>query len=160
MMASHSKSQAHPSDSSAQRSAEDALISLLSTKLGFSVLSASLTLESGCSVKVDGINREHRFLCEVYCRIGKLKPAQLHKVASDILKLSMLERALGGSWRKAICFADEDAASALRNRSWLAVAAKEVNVEVVVLALPAAARAAVLSAQECQFMTNKVTSDD
>jgi len=108
---------------------------------------------------VDGINRDRRFICEIYSRIGKLQAAQVEKVASDILKLGVLERALGGVWRKAMCFADETAANVLRNRSWLAKASKDLGVEVIVLSLPDTVRKAVLAAQTRQVMVNKVTSD-
>jgi hypothetical protein len=105
---------------------------------------------------VDGINRECRFICEVYSRIGRLQAAQVEKVASDVLKLGVLERALGGVWRKAMCFADDTAANVLRNRSWLARAARESGVEVIIVPLPEDVRAMVLAAQERQVMVNKV----
>lgn len=150
---------AHPSDSLAQRSAEAALLVELGRILGFAVAGDRVDLEDGCFANVDGINREHRFICEVYSRIGKLQAAQVEKVASDVLKLSVLEHALGGKWRKAMCFADKTAANVLRNRSWLAKAARDTNVEVIVVPLPQGVHDAVLAAQVRQFMTNKVTND-
>jgi hypothetical protein len=149
----------HPSDSLAQRSAETALLVELGRVLGFTVAGDRIDLHDGCFANVDGINREHRFICEVYSRIGKLQAAQVEKVASDVLKRSVLERALGGKWRKAMCFADETAATVLRNRSWLAKAARDMNVEVIVAMLPKDVREAVLAAQVRQFMTNKVSDD-
>lgn len=127
--------------------------------LGFAVAGDRVDLKDGCFANVDGINREHHFICEVYSRIGKLQAAQVEKVASDVLKLSVLERALGGKWRKAMCFADETAATVLRNRSWLAKAARDTNVEVLVLPLPKDMHEAVLAAQRRQFMTNEVRDD-
>lgn len=145
----------HPSDSLAQRSAETALLIELGRVLGFAIAGGRIDPRDGCVANVDGINREHRFICEVYSRIGKLQAAQVEKVASDVLKLSVLERALGGKWRKAMCFADETAATVLRNRSWLAKAARDTNIEVIVAALPRDVHKAVLAAQVRQFMTNK-----
>lgn len=150
------KSVAHPSDSLAQRAAEAALLQQLSASLGFKVSGDRVDLRDGCFSNVDGINRDNRFICEVYSRIGKLQAAQVEKVASDVLKLTVLERALGGRWRKAICFADGVAANVLRNRSWLALAARQAEVEVIVVPLPEAVREAVLAAQTRQVMTNKV----
>lgn len=150
---------AHPSDSLAQRSAEAALLVELGRSLGFPLAGDRVDLENGCFANVDGINREHRFICEVYSRIGKLQAAQVEKVASDVLKLSVLERALGGTWRKAMCFVDETAANTLRNRSWLAKAARDTNIEVIVTPLPSQLREAVLAAQVRQVMINKVTND-
>jgi len=82
----------HPSDSLAQRKAETALLLELDRHLGFAVHGERVDLGNGCHVNVDGINREHRFLCEIFSRIGKLQAAQVEKVASDILKLTLLER--------------------------------------------------------------------
>ena len=152
-------SSAHPSDSLAQRSAETALLTVLSESLGFVVAGAKVDLGNGCFANVDGINRENRFICEVYSRIGKLQAAQIEKVASDVLKLSVIERALGGKWRKAICFADETAAKVLRNRSWLAKAARDTDVETLVTRLPTQLHEAVIAAQLRQVMTNKVVGD-
>lgn len=149
----------HPSDSLAQRTAETALLLELDQHLGFVVRGERVDLGNGCYVNVDGINREHRFLCEIFSRIGKLQAAQVEKVASDILKLTLLERTLGGVWRKAMCFADEKAANVLRNRSWLATAAKAANIEVIVAKLPDDVHQSVLGAQARQIMVNKVNND-
>jgi len=150
---------AHPSDSDAQRHAEVASLRELEKRLGFPVAGERVELGDGYFANVDGINRDRRFICEIYSRIGKLQAAQVEKVASDILKLGVLERALGGTWRKAMCFADETAANVLRNRSWLAKASKDLGVEVIVLSLPDSVRKAVLAAQTRQIMVNRVTSD-
>ena len=131
------------------------VLSALSTRLGFSVRSERIRLGDDCVVHVDGVNREHRFACEVFSRIGPLKAAQVEKVASDVLKLSLLEKVLGGKWRKALCFVDEQAASTLKNRSWLARAAREAHVEVLVIRLPDDLHQRVLVAQRRQMMVNK-----
>jgi hypothetical protein len=149
----------HPSDSAAQRGAEAEVLTQLSGQIGFTVLGNRLDLGGDCSVMVDGINREHRFICEVYSRVGKLQAAQVEKVASDILKLTFIEQRLGGSWRKAVCFVDEMAADTLRNRSWLAAAAKAAGIEVVVVDLSPQTREAVLKAQALQVMVNKPSID-
>jgi len=149
----------HPSDSVAQRTAEAALLADLERQLGFPVRSERIRLDDGCVADVDGINREHRFLCEIYSRIGKLQAAQVEKVASDILKLTFLARTLGGNWRKVVCFADNTAANTLRNRSWLAAAARAAGVEVIVANLPPDVREAVLKAQAQQVMVNKPQVD-
>jgi hypothetical protein len=150
---------AHPSASDAQQDAETALLRELERRFGFRVAGERVELGNGCYANVDGINREHRFICEIYCRIGKLQTAQVEKVASDVLKLGVIERALGGVWRKAICFADDTAANTLRNRSWLATAAQQSGVEVIVAQLPEDVRANVLVAQARQVMVNKPSVD-
>lgn len=145
----------HPSDSQAQRNAEGTLLIELSKVFGFSVRGERIGIGDGRHIHVDGINRDHRLICEIFSRIGTLQSAQIEKVASDILKLTFLELTLGGTWRKVMCFADDSAANVLRNRSWLAAAAKSVHIEVVVAKLPANVHLAVLTAQAQQTMVNK-----
>lgn len=147
---------AHPSDSSAQRAAEAAVLAALTSQLGFSILGGRVDVGNGCFMNVDGINVEQRFACEVFSRIGKLQAAQVEKVASDVLKLAFVEKVLGGNWRKVACFVDETAANTLRNRSWLARAAETVGVQVLVVELPPHLHESVVAAQARQVMVNKV----
>ena len=144
----------HASDSFEQREGEAVILTLLQVELGCPLVEEVLPLGDGAVVKIDGINREHRILCEVYSRIGKLKGAQPDKLASDMLKLSLAERALGGAWRKLICLADPDAASCLLGKSWLAAAARRMDFEVRVCELPPAVRERILAAQRRQRMVN------
>lgn len=146
----------HPSDSVEQRLGETTILTDLSAQLGFPLAGGeTITFSDGSCVKVDGVNREHRYLCEIYCRLGFLQAAQVEKVASDILKLMLVERMLGGEWRKVCCFADERAARVLRGRSWLATAARVMSVEAVVVALPPELHQSVMAAQQRQVMVNK-----
>lgn len=149
----------HTSDSNPQRIAEAAALRELERLLGFPVAGERIDLGEGFSANVDGMSRENHFICEIYSRIGKLQTAQIEKVASDILKLQVIERALGGDWRKAICFADEQAAKSFRNKSWYARAAKDLGVEILVVRLPEHIREGVLRAQARQVMVNKVLGD-
>ena len=149
---------AHPSDSHEQRAAEAIVLAQLSEHLGFSVRNGVIRFDDGRQVNVDGVNHEHRYLCEVFCRIGVLQAAQVEKVASDILKLTLVERMLGGQWRKECCFVDERAAGLLSGRSWVAAAAQAVGVEPVVMKLPSEHHQAVLMAQRRQVMTNPLAT--
>ena len=82
----------------------------------------------------DGIDWSHRVMVEAYAHVGELKGSQSHKVKGDILKLVYLERSLGGTWRKILCFGDTTAARSVSagSRAWVAAAAREFGVEVVV----------------------------
>jgi hypothetical protein len=105
-------------------------------------------------VELDGYCREQRVLAEAYARYGKVKPAQRHKIASDILKMIYVERVLGGTWRKYLCFADESAAQFAQGDRWLAQTVRTFGVEVRVCPLPADVRDAVVAAQKLQVMVN------
>ena len=114
--------------------------------------SLGINLRSG--MRPDGVDMERRTLVEAYAHIGKLKGAQLHKVKGDILKLILLERKLGGIWRKILCFADESEAETARGKSWIAEAVREFEIEVVVTPLPSSLAGRVTEAQSRQRMVN------
>jgi hypothetical protein len=146
---------AHPSDSLAQRNAESVLRGLLEHRLGMALQTRRIDLGEDACVEVDGVNTEQRVICEIYCRIGRLLPAQKKKIAADILKLMVTERVLAGRWRKILCFADAGAAGEVRGRSWLAKAVALEGIEILVLDLPAETRASIVAAQARQVMINK-----
>ena len=56
-------------------------------------------------------------LIDAYAHIGKFQGAQPHKVKGDILKLILAERKLGGSLKKILCFADNEAGEIVLRKS-------------------------------------------
>lgn len=148
----------HASDSLEQREAEVVVLKLVQHELGCDLASESLAIGDGVSVRLDGINRDRHVLCEIYCRIGRLKGSQPDKVAADMLKLVLVERALGGQWRKLICFADHDAAKSFRGKSWLAAAVTRMGFEILVVELPAEVKTQLIAAQRRQVMVNESDS--
>jgi len=149
----------HVSDSLEQREAETIVLGFVQPKAGCSLAGEMLPLGDEVVVKVDGFNREHRVLCEVYSRIGRLKGSQPDNLASDMLKLVLAERALGGTWRKLLCFADSEAAKCVQGKSWLAATARQMGFEVVVVDLPSSTRERILAAQRRQVMVNLSIGD-
>jgi hypothetical protein len=142
------------SDSVEQRDAEPLLIQTLSKEVGVWMEPGSPEGLAGPGVELDGFSREQRVLAETYARYGKLKPGQRHKIAGDILKMLYVERVLGGTWRKYLCFADEAAAQSVQGDGWLAQTVRTFGVEVRVYPLPAEMRDAVIAAQKRQVMVN------
>ena len=150
----------HVSDSLEQREAEVAVLTQVNKERGYSLAGDAVPVGDGVVVRVDGIDRERRVMCEVYSRIGRLKGSQPHKIASDMLKLALAERELGGKWLKLICFADSEAAKCVQGKSWLAVAALRMGFEVIVVELPSAIKERLLSAQRRQVMVNPSGASD
>jgi hypothetical protein len=144
----------HVSESSAQRAAEPFLIGALEHELGILFAPGSPEEGGAPGVEFDGYSREQFVLAEAYVRHGKVKPAQRHKIAGDILKMIYVERVLGGVWRKYLCFADEAAAQSVQGDGWLAQTVRTFGVEVRVYPLPAEMRDAVIAAQKRQVMVN------
>jgi hypothetical protein len=143
----------HASDSTEQQTAESYILLELERELGLNFDSSAI-LPTDIGVKPDAIDLENKVVVEVYARVGALKGAQLHKVKGDILKLALLEKKLGSSWRKIICFGDEQAASYLLGKSWAAEAARVFGVEIHIVRLPDDQREVIQSAQRRQRMVN------
>lgn len=145
---------AHLSDSGEQSKAESELIRQLSADLGLVLQPMSIELEEGVRVNIDGFNQEHRILCEVYAHVGRTRGSQPHKIAKDILKLIAVEKRHPGSWKKILCFADQDTAQCVSGRSWLATVCRDFGVMVRVFSLPSDLHEAVVAAQRRQVMVN------
>lgn len=144
----------YKSDSSAQSTAENLVREWLATDLGFELVSAPVKLPGGCSVQIDGYNAETKIACEIYCRVGRLKGSQSDKIDSDILKLVLVEKELGGQWQKIICFVDDEAARVLGRASWLSVVVADFGVQCRVAPLSDEIKQKILGAQKRQKMVN------
>ena len=145
----------HASDSTEQQTAEGYIFRSLSNDINVELHPEKLVLPSGSSVQIDGINEEDKVLCEIYARIGKLKGSQPDKVASDILKMLLVEKLLDGKWKKHYCFASDEAATPLKGKSWIANAAVEMGIEIRVFTLPESIASSDVDAQNRQRMINR-----
>jgi hypothetical protein len=143
----------HKSDSSEQQAAEIEMLRLLETTLGLQ-FDSNATLPIDVGVQPDAIDVKNKTVVEAYARIGAVKGAQLHKIKGDILKLALIGRRLGDDWRKIFCFASNEAAGYASGNSWVAEAAREFGIEVVVVEIPANVRESVVHAQSRQRMVN------
>ena len=139
------------SDSSEQRSAEPEMLAALALQLGSPLAPKTLKTEEGGQVQVAGFSDEPLVLCETYAHHGSLKAGQKHKIAADALKLVFVEKLLSRPALKIILLADEEAASYLRGRSWLAAALKAMGVEVRVVGIRAELAEAIRAAQARQY---------
>ena len=143
------------SSSTEQQEIERIILATLNQQLGLNLAPRCLSLSETTTVHLDGLDEENHVACEIYSRLGKLKGSQPDKVASDLLKLSLVEDALGGRWRKILCFASEEAAKVVQGKSWLAAAAERFQVEVRLVTLAEAERELLLAAQARQVMVNQ-----
>jgi hypothetical protein len=144
----------HQSDSAAQRMAEPLILAGAAKRLGVDLAPATLKLDGGARVDVDGVNLDHQTFVEIFARQGALKGAQFHKVARDALKLITIARAYDNA-TTAIAFGSAGAAVCVTGSSWLAEALKTWGVKVIVVELDPAARDAVIAAQARQIMVNQ-----
>src|SRR5947209_3993642 len=93
-------------------------------------LSPSQVLLENTVLQIDGFCETEKevILAECWAHIGKAKVAQKHKIATDILKLSVASFGLkrlhaNKNVRTYLVFADEEAADVVRSASWISAAA-------------------------------------
>lgn len=149
---------AHSSDSTAQRMAEPLILAGAARQLGADLAPATLRLDGGARVDVDGVDLAREVFVEVFARQGTLKGAQFHKVARDAFKLVTIGRTRPDA-TLAIAFGSQEAASCVQNRSWLSEALATWRVQVIVVELEQAARDSILEAQARQMMVNAEGSE-
>jgi len=106
-------------------------------------------------VKLPKAKETKKVLCEIYAHIGKPKGSQPYKVASDLLKMKLVEHTKGGSWRKYLCFVDDETAKHFQGKSWLAECIKQMGVEIHVVKLSKKVKTNLLAVQLRQKMVNK-----
>jgi hypothetical protein len=144
---------AHQSDSSEQQAAEEMIRSQVAAYLGKELKSATLKLEGGAAVQVDGTAADGSAFVEIFARQGALKGGQRHKVATDALKLITIGRSRPGA-DLVIAFADEKAASYATKGTWMSEALSTWGIKVLVVEVEVEVRNGIQAAQVRQQMVN------
>jgi hypothetical protein len=120
-------------------------------------LSSSQILLDDILVQIDGHGEADGqiVLAECWAHIGKAKVAQKHKIAADVLKLSLASFAIRKQHPdKAVqcylVFADEDAADVVRSSSWVSAAARHYGIVPYVVQLDETTIRSIRAAQKAQ----------
>ncbi len=145
----------HPSSSHEQSEAEDSIRRAVASDLEVRLEARQLSLPGGAKVEIDGVSDDESVLVEIYAHQGRLKGGQIHKVASDALRLVTLARDRPGT-KLIIAFADHQAAMCVTGKSWLADALRAWNIDVRTVELDAATCDGLRAAQVRQVMTNPI----
>jgi hypothetical protein len=142
-----------PGDSSAQLEAEKDLLKGYFNKCRLTfVEKKKFNIEGDGWIEIDGFCESPLILCEAWAHIGVPKSAQKHKVMTDAFKLILVNRLFfNGGGMCILLFADNEAASYFKQRSWMAQCLKEYNIAVEVVELPKDKRDNVLNAQKRQY---------
>lgn len=146
---------AHASDSTVQAEAEAVIIDAFAAdqQVVLERRPSRLPVGEGVWVEVDARSEDPPVFVEAYARQGRLKGAQLKKVAQDILKLALLRRqSAHAEARAVVVFASVEAERSVTG--WLRQAAATFEVELCVVDIPEQDRQRILAAQERQKMTN------
>ena len=138
------------SSSLEQQNIEKYILETLNRQEGLDLRPTKLKLDEKREVWLDGYDERNSAICEIYAHIGKLKGSQPDKIASDFLKMILVQKCKKISLKKIFCFASEEAAKKVTGKSWLALAAKEFDIDIVVLPLPKEKEKKILQAQKRQ----------
>ncbi len=121
------------------------------------ILGMNQIVLEGVLLQIDGYSEtaDEIILAECWAHVGKAKVAQKHKIAADVLKLS-----LAAKWLRRLhptkavkcflLFADENAADVVRSRSWLSVAARQHDIQPYVVQLDETLLSMIKQAQQDQ----------
>ncbi|EGT4562027.1 hypothetical protein DFW19_08590 [Clostridioides difficile] len=91
---------------------------------------------------------------EIFSHIGKPKKAQNNKIANDILKMLLLDRITGKTYRKIIVVCDEIEWKKLNGKSVLAETIRQFGIETIKIEIEDEMRNTILEAQKRQTMVN------
>ncbi|MBR5722934.1 MAG: hypothetical protein IKX57_04830 [Oscillospiraceae bacterium] len=89
--------------------------------------------EPGMRIRPDFYSKSQKIIGEIHAHLGKLKPAQMRKVATDVLKLHLYNPE--NQYRKyyVVCCQEEEAQ--LKGNSYLAAAMRKFNIKVLLIEL-------------------------
>lgn len=91
---------------------------------------------------------------EIFSHIGKPKKAQDNKIANDVLKMLLLEKVKGKTFRKIIVVCDEEEEKKLKGLSALAESIRQFDIEIKRVDISEELRSQLLNAQKRQRMIN------
>ena len=97
---------------------------------------------------------ENGIVGEIFAHIGKPKKAQDNKIANDILKMLLLEKTTGRSFRKIIVVCDVAEKKKLEGLSVLAESIRQFGIEIMLVEIDADMQNQIKEAQKLQKMTN------
>lgn len=105
-------------------------------------------------IQPDFYSAQDLIIGEIFSHIGKPKKAQDNKIANDILKMLLLEKISGRSYRKMIVVCDLAEEKKLNGASVLGESIRQFGIEVLYIEIDEALRQEILAAQERQKMIN------
>ena len=149
-MVDTSKSSSHE-----QQNAEIYIASAVEEWLGCSVArNAKVTLAAGVHIEPDLYSEKDRIICEIFAHIGSLKVGQQHKISQDILKMLLLEKSKGITYRKVIVVADDKVEKYLNGKSFIAESIRQFGIQIKRIHLPEELYDTISNAQARQIMIN------
>ena len=143
------------SSSHEQRGIERYVFSELENILQVSLQSnPKVFLDEGVHIEPDFYSEQEKIVGEIFAHHGKTKGGQNHKVAQDILKMLLLEKMQGITYRKYLVVCDKEMEKVLTGKSALAESIRQFDINLLRVELPEGLRNKILNAQSRQVMIN------
>ena len=106
-------------------------------------------------IQPDFYSEEESIVGEIFSHIGKYKGSQPRKIANDILKMVLLDKAKNKTHKKLFVVCRDEEKNVLENSaSWLSECIRQFDVEVIKVDIPDVVKEQVLAAQKRQIMIN------
>jgi hypothetical protein len=143
------------SSSQEQQDAEAHIARLVEAWLGFSLeKNTKVFLSDGVYIEPDMYSEKEKVICEIYAHIGNLKVGQQHKISQDILKMLLLEKSMGVTYRKILVVVDDRVKKYLQGKSFIAESIRQFGIEVKQIFLSEEMYESIFKAQSRQVMIN------
>ena len=150
----------HKSSSVEQQGAATSIFQQLCTKMKWNSDDfrfdpyLSVNTNNNVLIRPDFYSDKYRIIGEIHAHIGKLKPAQSHKICADILKMMLFERANNEQFRKMIVVCSAVEEEQLTGNSYVSEAIRQFGIELIRIDIDSELHDKLLRAQERQRMVN------
>ena len=130
----------HLSDSDVQCNIEKYIFDEIKKKLLCENLQSNVTLilveENDIRICPDFYSEKDHIIGEIHTHLGRLKPAQLHKIEGDILKMLLFEKGQKGvKYTKMIVVCDTQEYEQLKGKSFVAEAIRQFDIKLEYISL-------------------------
>ncbi len=145
-----------------QKKMEEYLLGKVREMLGVELVSnAAITINTGRAVFIqpDFYSEEHKIIGEIHVHAGKLKGGQPKKIAGDILKMLLHDRAKNCTFTKYIVVCDPEEYTYLEAANTLAESIRLFGVHLVYIPLPEKQRSELLNVMSRQNLLNWTKTD-
>lgn len=142
------------SNSIEQQNAERIIFEKIKKSLGIELKENVKIPVGNTHIQPDFYSEDDHIIGEIFAHIGKPKAGQDRKVAKDILKMLLLEKIEGVTYKKMIAVCDEEEIKKLMGESMLAECIRQFDIEVKMINIESDLRDALIAAQERQRMVN------
>lgn len=142
------------SNSIEQQMAEQVIFEKVKEQLGVELKENTKIFVGNTYMQPDFYSKNDRIIGEIFTHIGKPNKGQDNKIANDILKMLLLEKTEGVTYRKMIIVCDEEERKKLKGGSVLAECIRQFDIEVVKIDIGPDLRKTLIAAQKRQRMVN------